>query len=411
MSGGLSYELDEDLELFVQQEAVQGGPKGVYPEMGERLTSTLGLSYRIADDLRLAAAERLRWSGDKATVVGLYSRWGEDSSVYVQERLESSRLGRGTSSATVIGAQRNFGKNGSQRAYSEYQLVGGASAPRGRAVMGMGKRWALMPWFYIDTAFEHGQSTGGPVGMDTRDALSLAMELLGWEDFKLSLRYELRYQDQEEERGGQDLRQVVALHRMMAKLTPALTLHGRLDLTETMDQGLDQIEARSLEAVAALAYRPAALDWFQLLLQYGHILERTPRSLLGGDVRETDADVLSVVPIIDTPWGIQVVEKLAYRRTRERALDLPERIGDTLLLINRLNWRVLKEVDISGEWRFRRQTLSDEFEHGLLAEMAYLIAGHVRLAVGYNFTSFGDNEFLIREHKEGGPFLRVAGQY
>ncbi len=129
------------------------------------------------------------------------------------------------------------------------------------------------------------------------------------------------------------------------------------------------------------------------------------------DYLETDADVVSVVPVIDTPWRIQLVEKLALRRQRERALDLPEREGDRLLLIQRINWHVWAALDLAGEWRFRRDTLTDEFEHGLLAEIAYVVGGHARLAAGYNFTSFGDNEFLTRDGEQGGAFVRVSAQY
>ena len=410
-SGGLRYALSSDVSLSAQQAVVQGGPQGDDASLSDRLTSTFGLSYRVIDDLQIELAEAVRWSGETATLLGLSDRLEDGTSVYLRERLDAPLTPGRSRAVSVVGAQRTFGPRGRQRAYSEYQLDGGASAGRGRAVVGLGRRWDVQRWIWLDTAFEHAQLTHGAAGVETRDALSLGGEALLGDEAKLSVRYELRYQDQEEAAGGRDLRQIVGLHRALVRLVESVTLLGRVDVSETRSTFDDTLEARSLEAVAGLAYRPPDSDWFHLLVQYGHVLSRDPLARSDGRVLETDADVISVVPVFDTPWRLQFVEKAAFRRQRERALDLAEREGDRLLLIQRINWHVWGALDLGGEWRFRRDTLSDEFEHGLLAEVAYVVGGHVRLATGYNFTSFGDNEFLERDREQGGAFVRVTGQY
>jgi len=411
LTGGVRYALTPDLSLSAQQAVVHGGPEQDYPDVTDRLTSTVGLAYRVFDDLRVEVAEAVRWSGETATLVGLSDRLEDGTSVYVRERLDAPLTPGRSRSVAVVGAQRTFGPRGRQRTYSEYQLDGGASAARGRAVIGMGRRWDVQRWLWLDTSFEHGQMAHGAAGNETRDALALGGEAILGADAKLSARWELRYHDQDEARGGQDLRQIVGLHRAIVRLTEGVTLLGRADLTETRSQADDVLQARSVQAVGGLAYRPADSDWFHLLVQYGHVLSRDPLARTDGRIVETDADVVSVVPVIDTPWRIQLVEKLALRRQRERALDLPEREGDRLLLIQRINWHVWAALDLAGEWRFRRDTLTDEFEHGLLAEIAYVVGGHARLAAGYNFTSFGDNEFLTRDGEQGGAFVRVSAQY
>lgn len=412
VSGGLTWRVTRRLDLLVQQELTEGGDERLYTTTSERLVSSFGFSYALLDDLRIQALEQLRWNGENATLIGLHSRMKDDTDVYLQQRL-SSRAGPDRfGSALVFGAQRTVGKDGDQqRSYSELQLEEGSSAPRSQALVGMGRRWTAAPGLALDVGFEHGRLFDALSGPLDHDSLSIGGDVTRWRSLKASVRYELRYQDQEEDLGGRDLRQLVALHRLLAKLDEDVTFHGRLDVSQTTDTSIDEIEARTLEAVVGLAYRPSAGDWFSLLVQYGHLLERSPGQRALDEVQETDADVFSATPVIDTPLGVQIIEKVAFRRSRERSFDLPETTADLLLLINRLNVRTWGGFEVAGEYRFRKLFRDNELEHGALGELAYVIGGRVRIAGGYNFTSFGDNEFALREHDAGGPFFRLTGQY
>ncbi len=56
-------------------------------------------------------------------------------------------------------------------------------------------------------------------------------------------------------------------------------------------------------------------------------------------------------------------------------------------------------------------SLSGEWKHGPLVELTYLLMQHARLGVGYNFTSFSDDEFSDLNRDTGGFFFRLQGQY
>jgi hypothetical protein len=82
-----------------------------------------------------------------------------------------------------------------------------------------------------------------------------------------------------------------------------------------------------------------------------------------------------------------------------------------LLWINRLNFHLVRNLDVCGEYRMLKSTLADELKSGFLVEVAYVLLEKVRIGAGYNFTSFSDNEFARRDYDHGGFFFRVTGQY
>jgi hypothetical protein len=86
-------------------------------------------------------------------------------------------------------------------------------------------------------------------------------------------------------------------------------------------------------------------------------------------------------------------------------------ISHTLLWINRLNYHLTGTWDIGGEYRFMQNDLSQSLAHGALFELNYIIQDAVRVGLGYNFTSFSDDEFARLDERYGGPFLRVVAHY
>jgi hypothetical protein len=407
LAAGITRRVTPWLDLFLAQQLVQGGEEGLYPGLAERLASTVGVTLALGPDLRLSLAERFRFSGGTSTQLGLMTRLDDGSDVYVQQRYSATSSLDGFGTALLLGAQRADTDGG--RSWSELQVANGEGLPRARSLVGLGRRWPVTSWLALDGGFEHGQVSSLEFGEETSDALSLGADVR-WGKLLATARYEARLLDREGAAGGQDQRQLLAFHRLQLPLGPAATLHLRGDLSETRTPGEGVITARLAELVTGVAYRPAAQDWFSLLLQYAHLTERTPITLRGGEVEETDADVISLVPVIRTPWRLTLIEKLAYRHARERSRTLPESSTDLLLLILRGNLRLVADLEVAGEWRLRSLPRAKEQERGYLAEVAYVVAQRVRIAAGYNFTSFGDDELRWRDQEAGGFFCRLGAQ-
>jgi hypothetical protein len=122
-------------------------------------------------------------------------------------------------------------------------------------------------------------------------------------------------------------------------------------------------------------------------------------------------DVVSIEPILELPFKLQIAQKFAFKQAYERIDALPGVTSKSLLYILRLNYHLLSMLDVGAEYRLLEQFLANDFKHGFLVEVNYILAKYVRLGVGYNFTSFSDNEYTRNDKDEGGFFFRVVGKF
>jgi len=411
VAGGGTYRVDEGIDLSLRQDVVIDGDEALLEETGDHLATTASMSIEVVEDLYLTATERLRWTGENAAAVGFRTRMDDGTDVYVQERLWSIGDRAPRDAATVLGASKTVGPDGRTRTFAEYQIAGAGGGPRNRALLGMGRRFRVLPGLTLDAAYERAQVAGGVFGDTVQDAASAAFEWLAEDVVKLSGRYEVRREDRDETAGHDDLLQLLTLNSIEVKPDEDVTLFGRINYSETWDQTLDRVDARLLEGSVGLAFRPVGHDWFHGLLRYSARLDRRPGGLLGGEIHETESHVVSVVPVIDTPHNVQLVNKVAFRAALDRTADLDEVRSDSLLTLHRVNYHVLPEVDLGLEYRFLRQFVADDLMHGVLMEASYILQDLVRVGMGYNFTSFSDNEFPERDVDPHGAFFRVTGQY
>ena len=408
-SVGGSYALDERWTALFEQEFVLRGDARIHNEALDLLTTTGGLRYKIDETLSIEATQSVRWSGDNATQLGLRTQIDERHTAYIQERLDNQD-GR-TVSTTVVGGEELLGADKSGRAYGEYQLEAGTLGERNRAVIGVGKRNKITTGLTLDAGYERSQVLGGTAGEFSIDAMSLGVEWLESDKLKVTGRYELRYEDNDEAFDRRDRLQFLTLNAASFKLHRDVTALTRFNFAHTVDLGLSATEAELMEMSMGLAYRPVPYDWVALLLKYTKRYEQRPIDVSTQDPERVEYDVFSIVPIFEMPYGFQLVEKLAFKRQALRVAQLPTTISQTTLWINRLNYHLTRTVDAGAEYRILRTSLAQNTLHGVLAEMNYIIDDKVRLGLGYNFTSFSDDEFARLDEDHGGPFFRVVGQY
>ena len=408
-SVGGSYALDERWTALFEQEFVLRGDARVHDEALDLLTTTGGLRYKIDDTLSIEATESLRWSGDNATQLGLRTQIDERHTVYLQERIDTKD--GATTSTTVVGGEELLGADKSGRAYGEYQLETGALGERNRAVMGVGKRQKIIDGLTLDAGYERSQVVAGNAGEFSVDAISLGVEWLDSDTFKVTGRYELRYEDNDENFDRRDRVQFLTLNSASLKLHRDVTALTRLNFAHTIDLGLSATEAELIEGSFGLAYRPVHSDWIAVLVKYTKRYEQRPIDVATQDPERVEYDVVSLVPVLELPYKFQLVEKIALKRQALRVAQLPTAVSQTVLWINRVNYHLTKTFDAGLEYRFLRTSLAQNSLHGVVAEAAYIIEDKVRLGLGYNFTSFSDDEFARLDEDHGGPFFRVIGQY
>lgn len=212
--------------------------------------------------------------------------------------------------------------------------------------------------------------------------------------------------------------QLLTRNHVAWALSKDLTLLGRANYYRTYNRTEEMLEAEALELGFGAALRPVNFDWLDILFKYTRILELRPISLTDDLARRRTYDVLSLAAIVELPLGLQLVEKIAYKRVDEQLDVLADEtistVLHTLLWINRINLHVIGHLDAGVEYRLLRmfiESQGDQLQHGLLLEAGYWVHRFVRLGVGYNFTRFSDNEFADQSRDASGFFFRVVGRY
>jgi len=439
VSGGASWQASPRLTLRADQEVVLLGDPSQFRtdtalgSAGDHFITTLGLDYKIGKTLAVTLQERLGWGGQNATVAGLRTQLDASSSAYLQQRFEdTSERGR-LASATVVGAESRYGDDQLGRAFGEYQIDALNPGRMNRAILGVGKRFALGRGLTLDAGYERQQVFGGGTGEQARDVLSLGGEWLRSDEFKLTSRQEVRL----DEGGvaGQEVRklQLVSLTNGQAALNRAVVLFGRAHYLRTQDQFRDVVEAESLEATLAAAYRPVTHNWLQVIGKYSHLIEQRPQSDNTGVQERAIKDIFGLETVAELPWRLQVGQKLAWRRSTEvlgaglqpaapgePGSFIGTQLGglgaavtsDTFLTATRLGWHASPLLDLAGEYRFLTTALTGDLVHGALVEAAWTFAKAVRLGVGYNFSHIETTEAGdMRKTDDGGFFLRMIGMY
>ena len=141
----------------------------------------------------------------------------------------------------------------------------------------------------------------------------------------LSGRYEFRYEDNEALSTQRDRYQTVALNDAKLKIDRDWTFGTQLNYSHTFDLELEATEAELLEINVGLAYRPVDASWLVVLAKYTKRYEQRPLDLSLELPEREESDVISLMPIFELPWGFQLVEKLALKRTALRVTAYQQR--------------------------------------------------------------------------------------
>ncbi|MFH1810320.1 MAG: OmpA family protein [Pseudomonadota bacterium] len=450
VAAGVEYDLTRRLVLVGRQEGILTGDPQQLPNWNDHLVTTVGLRYRLLDDLQLSALESVRWSGENATTVGVQTRIDDTTDVYARERF--NMRGGSWVSTSVVGASSQVARG--IKTFGEYQLDGTVAGSQTRAVMGLSTSWTLMKGLNLQLGYERTQVFGGSgtapatglvpaaaitdsyafaapgaagaqafyAGSGSRDAASAALDFTAHKALKAGLKLELRYDDLDQKRGGQDRLLLLAQGGLTWAWNRDLAVLGRFNLANVENLTLETSEAGLQDISLGVAYRPVDHEWISVLAKYGRRLEHRPLSLLEGSFEEYSADVATLEPILELPWHLQLTEKLALKYARERVDDLPTGEAWTLLWINRLNLHLMRmvrpwvdffpgDVDVGAEWRTLWQLSTATSEQGLLFELTYAPYEFVRFGLGWNFTRFSDDEYARNTEDHSGFFFRVVGQY
>lgn len=392
----------------------------------DHFATTLGLNLRVYKDTWLSGTATVRWSGNVGAQVGLKTQLNPKASAYVREQINFAQQGTGLTHTLVVGAENKLTKN--SRLYGEYQLDGAMSGQNSRAVVGLSHVFHLFKGFYLGTGLEYARFLDPQQGNTSRTVGRITVQYLGLKNLKASGRYEIRYDDSDQTGvpgalTAGDRIQFVTLNNIVWKATKDISFLARFNYALThntgLNGGLGGQEGELMEATAGMAIRPVEHDWINVLLKYTMRRELRPLALNDNRAQRSTTEVLSLVPIFELPFRLQIVEQFAVKFRQEEVDGLQPASTATVMWINRLNFHLIKKLDVGVEYRFMWQWQAtageafalSTFDHGLLVEVAYNIHKYIHAGVGYNFSTFSDNLFADPNRDYSGFFLRVVGKY
>ncbi|MBI1944390.1 MAG: DUF11 domain-containing protein [Deltaproteobacteria bacterium] len=460
---GLDWAALERLTLAVKQELVLTGDPQQIQDASDHFITHLLARWGLTEELSLLGGVSLRWSGENQANLGLSWQVNPAARVYATERfglLPAAGSGAlGWTTTSVVGGETNLAPDASSlesKAYAEYQLDGGISGDQSRGVLGL-KNGLKLPWgLTLQLGYERIVTLGGVVpatengtvppaaftdgtfyaapgangsgsylaGQGSRDAASAGVEWKRGELFLGSQRFELRYDNLTESRGGHDRLWLLSATAAATRLSPELSLLARYNVALAQDLALGQREAYLEEGALGAAYRPVTHEWLSVLGKLSRRVEVRPLSLAGGTVDDYTVHAASVEPIVELPWQLQIAEKLALKHASQLFGDVPRADAVTALWINRVNWRVHDTMrglgieppvpgafDVGVEYRVLASMSGAGVKHGPLVELQLAPVEYFRFGVGWNFTSFSGDELDRGTVDRSGFFVRAVGAF
>jgi len=297
------------------------------------------------------------------------------------------------SSFTAVGLQSRLSDD--LTAYGNYRLDNGVNGQTNQALVGLRHRQRLRPDLTVHGAFERVSTLRGNAAGDYY-AVTLATEYLPTAPLKASARLE--------NREGR------TMDKRLASVAGDWTLGGGLSclarhtyLREVQPTG----GTREHRLASGLAYRPLRHDRANLLAKYEY---RQRENTLIAPAVDQAAHIGSVETLLE-PWSqVEWFGRYAAKLASLRSLGRRDRALTDLWLTNlRLEWRA--RWDLLGEYRLLTQHAADDRRQGAAVELGFIVPRNARLAVGYNFAGYQDDDLAGVSYWARGPYLKVQLKY
>ena len=335
------YRIDKRWSVGGAQKAILSGDDLRFTDPFARLLTAARARYAIDKKLSVELEEELRWNGDNQTRLSLVRRPNTSLEQYVQERLTTQS--GGFYNTTVLGAMERKKKSG-ETARAEVHMDHALGQERMSGVVGLGRRYKLLPGLTLSMNYERFQVlSGGPalatptpvtgqaadrsgsgrivgtsdlVGQPTtpqtgspllqsgmngwglapvsgsRDAVAVSVQYKKRRKLLLTARSELRLELASEAKLDDVTQQdrVIQFHEINGRLrlNPDLAILGRFALAEVKNLTSVKREHLANEVSVGLALRPTHTDLYRGLLRYSR------RQDLRADSRWLTKDLLAL---------------------------------------------------------------------------------------------------------------------
>ncbi|MBI4551475.1 MAG: hypothetical protein HY710_04360 [Candidatus Latescibacteria bacterium] len=303
------------------------------------------------------------------------------------------------SSFTAVGIQSRLSDD--LKAYANYELDGGINGQRNQAIVGLRHRYKLRPDLTLHSAMERVRTLRGDRQGDFY-AFSLAGEYLPKLPVKGSVRYE--------QRNGVALDKIVASGAFDLTLAKDFTFLAKHTYLDEQRVGFGTGSATTQQAhhfLSGLAYRATAHDYLSVLGKYEYKYE--DNSLITpATTRSTH--IGSVETILEPKSQVEWFVRYGFKVSSLSSDGVMSRTLTDLWMTNvRYEWR--GRLDVLGEYRLLFQHTARDYRHGAASEVGVILQRNARMAVGYNFAGYHDQDFAGTSYWAHGPYMKVQVKF
>jgi|TARA_R100001509_G_scaffold165738_4_gene149483 uncharacterized repeat protein (TIGR01451 family) len=334
--------------------------------------------------------------------VGADYRLRKFAKLYARHEFISSAAGINTLSGsqqrnnTVVGIDANYMKNG--KVYSEYRLNDSFDGRSGQAAIGLRNQFQLAEGLGLNFGFERVFTLEGQAVNDGT-AITSAVDYTARTNWKATARAEARFISNENLYLN-SLGYGLKLNRDWTLLTKnIISVNSRENVS-----GFSKLQER-LQVGAA--YRSTSTNKFDALIRYEfkHELDKS----IDDDFFRT-AHVLSSHGNYHPTTDLTLSGRIAAKYSLESDSQLR-----TSTFLELISGRVLYDIDEKWDAGINASLLANsDFttkDYGLGIEAGFLVATNLRLATGFNFFGYDDQDLITNNYTQRGAYLGFSYKF
>ncbi len=286
--------------------------------------------------------------------------------------------------------------------YSEHQFVGGDESDGIGHTFGLS--YAASRYLTYDLSLQGIRLTE----TDTirRNSISGGIH---YADKRLRASSKLEYREDKSDTKKQ--RQYLTANKIRYRLDPSWQLLAKLNYSLTRDRLSDTNIAKFIETGIGFAWRPVSEPRFNMIAKYTYLydLVTTAQSDIRPDEKSHIVEA-ELSWLLGNRWSVG--GKLGYKRYKLRQnRDAGVWYESALRLAAfRLNYHLLSSWDALMEMHWLDDD-DDVTKSGLLAGLYKTVGEHMKVGIGYNFSSFSDDLTHTNDYDAQGWFVNLVGKY
>ncbi len=298
--------------------------------------------------------------------------------------------------STVFGLNANYLKNG--QIFSEYRMSDAIEGRSGQASLGLRNRFLLRESLGMNAGFERVFTVQGPNRNDGT-SISTAIDYTGSANWKGTARAETRF--------GQNADTYLNSLGYGVKLTNDWTMLARNIISISSNRSLAGIQRIQQRLQLGAAYRDSNTNMFDALFRYEFKFEKDDN--IAPDFSR-QAHVFSTHANYKPQSNLVLSGRLAAKYT-ESSDDLQTNSSFLELVSGRVLYDLNEKWDAGINASLLANSDFSTKDYGLGIEMGYLVAKNLRLAGGFNFFGYDDQDLVANNYTQAGTYLGFSYKF